>query len=391
LPFTDLHQLLANNAPDERPRWRASAWGISLCLHALAVATAASLLRDLPQLPPPTYRMELLLHESSNVADTPSARKNTAGAPQAAPAPAPAAAHPQREPASSNTQPVESPSNRQSSVIQQTLTRVTPVTRVTQNTLSPETVRTKTPVTPSQPIEQRIENSPAANESPALSPQPLPQMIERSFVPTTTHAVSTLATRQEVATERQERSTAQVQRQSMEPTDSAPTHSGQASASPQDADRAAVETDSPSADAAHRGSETEASIFSAHAGEARDPGDPDAPRAVVAMGHPAITRTISAGSDFGWLTDLLKRRIKSFQAYPRLAAMQGWEGKVVVQATIGPDGRLLSAVVIESSGFASLDQDALNLMHRATPIHFQQELGQSHIEVFIPVIYHLDR
>lgn len=71
--------------------------------------------------------------------------------------------------------------------------------------------------------------------------------------------------------------------------------------------------------------------------------------------------------------------------------MQGWEGKVVVQATIGHDGRLLSAVVIESSGFASLDQDALNLMHRATPIHFQQELGQSHIEVFIPVIYHLDR
>jgi len=221
------------------------------------------------------------------------------------------------------------------------------------------------------------------------------QVVERSqehaFVPATTRAVSTRATPQEVAIERQERAAAPVQQPSAEPTDSAPAHPGQALPSPHGATVDAAETSLPSTGTARHGGETETSTPSAHAGEASGPSAPDPQRAVSTIGHPAINRTIHTGPDFGWLKDLLKRKIKSLQAYPRLAAMQGWEGKVVVHASIGDDGRLLSAVVAESSGFAALDQDALNLMHRATPIHFQQELGQSHIEVFIPVIYHLDR
>ncbi|MEQ1794164.1 MAG: TonB family protein [Nitrospira sp.] len=78
------------------------------------------------------------------------------------------------------------------------------------------------------------------------------------------------------------------------------------------------------------------------------------------------------------------------QIYPRLARTQGWEGKVVVRATIGNDGHLLGAVVTESSGYASLDQDALSLMHRACPILIQQDFGQSHIDVLVPVHYRLE-
>ena len=114
------------------------------------------------------------------------------------------------------------------------------------------------------------------------------------------------------------------------------------------------------------------------------------PQPTLVMNHPPITRTIPSKPDYGWLKDLLKRRIMSLQAYPRLARMQGWEGIVVVRATIKNDGSLLDAVVTESSGYASLDEDALKLMQRACPIRLQHDLGQSHIEVFLPVHYRLE-
>jgi protein TonB len=115
------------------------------------------------------------------------------------------------------------------------------------------------------------------------------------------------------------------------------------------------------------------------------------PQQTVVMNHPAITRTIPSRPDYGWLNELLKRRIMSLQAYPRLARMQGWEGVVVVKARIKSDGSLLHAVVTESSGYASLDEDALKLMQRACPIRLQQDLGQSQIDVLIPIHYRLER
>ncbi len=108
------------------------------------------------------------------------------------------------------------------------------------------------------------------------------------------------------------------------------------------------------------------------------------------MNHPAITRTIHSQADLGWLNDLLSRKIKSMQAYPRLARMQGWKGIVVVKATIKNDGSLLEAIVIESSGYPTLDDDALKLMHRVCPVHLQRDLGQSQIDVYVPVHYRLE-
>lgn len=117
----------------------------------------------------------------------------------------------------------------------------------------------------------------------------------------------------------------------------------------------------------------------------------DTPVTTVAMPHPPIGRLRPFHPDYGWLTDSLRRRVESLKTYPRLARVQGWEGRVVVLATIKDDGNLLDAVVTESSGYASLDEEALQLMQRACPIRLQRDLGQSHIEVLIPVHYRLDR
>jgi periplasmic protein TonB len=123
-----------------------------------------------------------------------------------------------------------------------------------------------------------------------------------------------------------------------------------------------------------------------------DSGSPaTTPQRTLVMNHTPITRTIPSRQSDGWLTDLLRRRIMSLQAYPRLASMQGWEGRVVVRATIKNDGSLLDAVVIKSSGYAALDDDALKLLHRVCPIRLQHELSQLHVEVEVPIDYRLER
>ncbi|NOS78570.1 MAG: TonB family protein [Nitrospira sp.] len=365
----------------DQPRRLTSAWGVSLCVHAIVVATAAVLLRDLPEFPPSAYRMDLVIQSSAGIADAHSASQS----PTAAVTPAAsAAARPHHEPAASQSRVAEPPPDSSPATIYQPLIQSTPVTRIERDIVSSTAILTSTPVTTSRPMEQRIESSPVANEVLAPTVQPSPHVIERSIEPTLTHVTqSTIA--------HQESPVAQGEPQapsSTESTGSASSHSEHAPSSAQGNHTATAEPHSSSVDTTTRGAESGNSSVAAQTSEADSS---DAHHAIIAMGHPPITRTIPARSDFGWLKDLLKRKIKSLQAYPRLAAMQGWEGKVVVHATIGDDGQLLSAVVAESSGFVSLDQDALSLMHRATPIHLQYELGQSHIDVYIPVLYHLDR
>lgn len=46
-------------------------------------------------------------------------------------------------------------------------------------------------------------------------------------------------------------------------------------------------------------------------------------------------------------------------AYPEHARRQGWEGKVLVRATVGADGRVQSASLAKTSGYGLLDQAAL--------------------------------
>lgn len=44
--------------------------------------------------------------------------------------------------------------------------------------------------------------------------------------------------------------------------------------------------------------------------------------------------------------------------YPLIARRQGWEGRVVIRAWVGPDGRCESAVIHVSSGHGALDEAA---------------------------------
>jgi len=64
----------------------------------------------------------------------------------------------------------------------------------------------------------------------------------------------------------------------------------------------------------------------------------------------------------------LRQRVKGVWIYPHQAKKQGFEGRVKVKISIGPDGHLIEAKILRSSGIQSLDDAALEAAHKASPL-----------------------
>ena len=64
-----------------------------------------------------------------------------------------------------------------------------------------------------------------------------------------------------------------------------------------------------------------------------------------------------------------RREIYNSIVYPRIARKMGWEGRVKIQAIVAPEGRVLQAAVVSSSGYGVLDDAALRGVraHSFTP------------------------
>ncbi len=95
-------------------------------------------------------------------------------------------------------------------------------------------------------------------------------------------------------------------------------------------------------------------------------------------------------ADYGWLRDMLWGRIEELKRYPTLARMNHWEGKVVVSAVIRDNGEVLGVQIAETSGRAILDEEAMAVMKKASPLKLKHPLGQRQITILIPISYRLD-
>ena len=95
-------------------------------------------------------------------------------------------------------------------------------------------------------------------------------------------------------------------------------------------------------------------------------------------------------ADYGWLRDALWRRIEDLKRYPTQARANHWEGKVVVKAVIRDDGTVVDLRIAESSGQPILDQEALAVMMKASPLILKHPLGKPSITMLIPISYRLD-
>jgi protein TonB len=95
--------------------------------------------------------------------------------------------------------------------------------------------------------------------------------------------------------------------------------------------------------------------------------------------------------DYGWLSEMILRRVEELKRYPASARVDRAEGKVVVKAVINEDGNVGEVEVFQSSGHPGLDKAAIDTLRQAAPFHLPRPLGQPGMTIKIPMSYRLDR
>lgn len=129
---------------------------------------------------------------------------------------------------------------------------------------------------------------------------------------------------------------------------------------------------------------------SPHIAQSSEVAAPSGPPPQVASLAPR-TAPATPKTDYGWLSETIVRRVEELKRYPADARLEQAQGKVVVKVVIREDGSVVDVEVIKSSGFQSLDQAALDLMHQAGPFNLTRPLGKPTLAIRVPINYAIDR
>lgn len=90
------------------------------------------------------------------------------------------------------------------------------------------------------------------------------------------------------------------------------------------------------------------------------------------------------------IESLIRTRFADHFHYPALAQHHGWQGEVLLAFRVEPDGTIGAIEVVRSSGYAILDQAAIESMRAIEQLEFAPGLRlQRMLELSMPVIYHL--
>lgn len=87
------------------------------------------------------------------------------------------------------------------------------------------------------------------------------------------------------------------------------------------------------------------------------------------------------------LAELLARQ----QQYPRLAALRGWEGEVRLQVRVARKGNIVDIQLAHSSGFAVLDQQALQLIAGTALPPLPDSVQETEIQLIVPIHFKLNK
>ena len=108
------------------------------------------------------------------------------------------------------------------------------------------------------------------------------------------------------------------------------------------------------------------------------------------LGEAPASRPSSPGKkDYTWLTKDLMGRIADEIRYPVEARLKEWQGKVVVKLVVTANGDIESLKIVHSSGYPVLDEEALALLRRLSPLKFDRPLGRDRIPLQVPIRYFL--
>ena len=96
-------------------------------------------------------------------------------------------------------------------------------------------------------------------------------------------------------------------------------------------------------------------------------------------------------SALGEYSGQLGRAIAKHKSYPKIAQMRGWEGEVMLDLKIDGSGNVLSAKVRDSSGHDALDNQALEMVKKASPFPAPPEALRSRtFNISVPVSFKLE-
>jgi protein TonB len=87
----------------------------------------------------------------------------------------------------------------------------------------------------------------------------------------------------------------------------------------------------------------------------------------------------------------LSSLIARYQRYPHIAQLRGWHGTTQVQIFVSTAGRMVNVIILRSSGFEVLDNQALDMVRQATPLPQPPEaLRGREFTVMVPIVFKLN-
>lgn len=83
----------------------------------------------------------------------------------------------------------------------------------------------------------------------------------------------------------------------------------------------------------------------------------------------------------------IQRAVRRARVYPEIARARGLEGRVAFQLVLSPEGRLLAAQLLHSSGAMTLDRAALETVRRATYPPAPAAIAAPRLPVAVEVVF----
>ncbi len=90
-------------------------------------------------------------------------------------------------------------------------------------------------------------------------------------------------------------------------------------------------------------------------------------------------------------SSLLANAIAKYKQYPKIAQMRGWQGNVIADLEIDSKGSVMSVKIKKSSTYEVLDNEALEMIKKASPFPPPPEnLRGKNFNVLVPISFKLE-
>ena len=90
-------------------------------------------------------------------------------------------------------------------------------------------------------------------------------------------------------------------------------------------------------------------------------------------------------------SSLLANAIAKYKQYPKIAQMRGWQGTVIADLEIDSKGSVISVNIKKSSTYEVLDNEALEMIKKASPFPAPPEsLRGKNFNVLVPISFKLE-